>query len=316
MVRHGQRIAKPRVAWRPLDGILLLDKPTGLSSNHALQRVRHLLRAEKGGHTGSLDPLATGLLPICLGEATKIAGHLLGGRKAYRTVARLGVETDTCDADGQAVANRPVPDLDRARLEALLPEWRGRIRQRPPIYSALKQGGEPLYAKARRGETVEVGEREVEIESLRLLDFGPDWLALEVVCGSGTYIRSLVRDMGSRLGCGAHVIELRRLWVEPFRQPQMIELDALAALPEAQRLACLLPLEAGLVGLPSLVLDAADAARLAHGQRLPGSAAHLAPGEAVAYDAEARAIGLVEIDPTGAVTPRRIFRQSAPTDHA
>ena len=140
-----------RTVFRPLDGILLLDKPAGLSSNQALQRVRHLFRAEKGGHTGALDPLATGLLPLCFGEATKIAGLLLGGRKAYEAGVRLGQVTDTDDADGQVLRERPVPALDRAAVEAALQPFLGRILQRPPIYSALKQGGEPLYAQARRG---------------------------------------------------------------------------------------------------------------------------------------------------------------------
>ncbi len=149
------RERRPRTVFRRLDGILLLDKPRGLSSNQALQRVRHLFRAEKGGHTGSLDPLATGLLPVCFGEATKIAGGLLGARKAYETVARLGITTDTDDAEGQVLRERPVPVLTIDAIDAALRRLTGRIRQRPPIYSALKRGGEPLYAKARRWETIE-----------------------------------------------------------------------------------------------------------------------------------------------------------------
>ena len=160
---------KPRTVFRKLDGILLLDKPQGLSSNQALQRVRHLFRAEKAGHTGSLDPLATGLLPVCFGEATKIAGGLLGARKAYDTVARLGIVTDTDDAEGQPLRERPVPRAhDRRRSTPHCGTLTGRIRQRPPIYSALKRGGEPLYAKARRGEVVEVEEREVDVHAFEL----------------------------------------------------------------------------------------------------------------------------------------------------
>src|SRR5512146_563234 len=162
----------PRTVFRPLHGILLLDKPQGLSSNQALQRVRHLFRAEKAGHTGSLDPLATGLLPICFGEATKIAGGLLGARKAYDTVARLGVVTDTDDAEGQPLRERPVPELSIGDIDIALRTLTGRIRQRPPIYSALKRGGEPLYAKARRGETVEVDEREVDVHVFALQSAG------------------------------------------------------------------------------------------------------------------------------------------------
>ena len=223
---------KPRTVFRALHGLLLLDKPAGLSSNQALQQARHLFRAEKAGHTGSLDPLATGLLPICFGEATKIAGLLLGSRKAYETVAVLGATTDTDDADGQVLLERPVPALDDATIEAALAPLRGAIRQRAPIYSALKQGGEPLYAKARRGEAIEAPERDVVVHDLRLLERDGPRLRLHVECGSGTYVRSLVRDLGETLGCGAHVAVLRRLWVDPFTQPRMFTLDELRALAE------------------------------------------------------------------------------------
>ena len=221
---------KARTVFRPLHGIVLLDKPQGLSSNQALQRVRHLFRAEKGGHTGALDPLATGLLPLCLGEATKIAGLLLGAYKAYETVAVLGATTDTDDADGVVLQERPVPALDDAAIEAALQPLAGVIQQRAPIYSALKQGGEPLYAKARRGEAIEAPVREVEVRQIRLLGRDGNRVRLHVECGSGTYIRSLVRDLGEALGCGAHVAVLRRLWVEPFTAPRMWTLDALEAL--------------------------------------------------------------------------------------
>ena len=161
---------RPRTVFRRLDGILLLDKPQGLSSNQALQRVRHLFRAEKGGHTGSLDPLATGLLPVCFGEATKIAGGLLGARKAYETVAHLGVVTDTDDAEGQVLRERPVPALTIDQIDAALRALTGRIQQRPPIFSALKRGGEPLYLKARRGEVIEVEPRDVDVHDFNLLN--------------------------------------------------------------------------------------------------------------------------------------------------
>ncbi|MDB6164347.1 MAG: truB, partial [Xanthomonadaceae bacterium] len=165
---HKPRTTGPKTVFRRLHGILLLDKPQGLTSNQALQRVRHLFRADKAGHTGSLDPLATGLLPVCFGEATKIAGGLLGARKAYDTVARLGIVTDTDDADGQILRERPVPALTIDRIDAALRILTGRILQRPPIYSALKRGGEPLYAKARRGEVVEIEEREIDVHTFAL----------------------------------------------------------------------------------------------------------------------------------------------------
>lgn len=303
---------KPRTRFRPLDGLLLLDKPAGLSSNQALQRVRHLFRAEKAGHTGSLDPLATGLLPVCFGEATKIAGLLLGKRKAYAAEVRLGMVTDTDDADGQVLRERPVPALDRVAIEAVLPAFLGRIRQRPPIYSALKQGGEPLYAKARRGESIEVPEREVEVERIDVTGVSGDRLQIEVVCGSGTYIRSLARDLGELLGCGGHITVLRRLWVEPFMVPQMYTLDALqakASAGDADLEACLLPIEAGLVGWPNVTVDAESVRRLGQGQAVTVGAG--AVGSVDIRDVGGRSLGLGEMDERGVLRPKRLFRWAA-----
>ncbi|WP_141453284.1 tRNA pseudouridine(55) synthase TruB [Pseudoxanthomonas sp. z9] len=298
----------PKIRFRPLDGLLLLDKPQGLSSNAALQAARRLFRAEKGGHTGSLDPLATGLLPLCFGEATKIAGLLLGSRKAYETTAVLGVTTDSDDADGAILRQRPVPTVDPADLEAALAPLRGRIRQRAPIYSALKQGGEPLYAKARRGETIEAPEREVEVHAIEVLDVEGSRVRLRVECGSGTYVRSLVRDLGEALGCGAHVAELRRLWVEPFLAPRMYTLEALDALAgegEAALLAALLPVEAGLTGFPRRDLDADGACRFGMGQRLRGQGES---AEMVAvHGPGGRVLGLGSVDGEGLLVPQRLF---------
>lgn len=302
---------KPRTVFRKLDGLLLLDKPHGLSSNQALQRVRHLFRAEKAGHTGSLDPLATGLLPVCFGEATKIAGLLLGSRKAYETTAVLGLTTDSDDADGAPLLAREVPaDLDDARIEAALEPLRGPIRQRAPIYSALKQGGEPLYAKARRGESIEAPERDVVVHELRVLGREGNRVRLLVECGSGTYVRSLVRDFGENLGCGAHVEVLRRRWVDPFTAPRMYsleELQALAADPgEAALDACLLPIEAGLASFPRIEIDAAQARRLGQGQRFPVEGA--TPRDQVAiFDETGRVLGLGEIDADRMLRPGRLF---------
>ncbi|MFN3842987.1 MAG: tRNA pseudouridine(55) synthase TruB [Rehaibacterium terrae] len=301
---------RQRTVFRDLDGILLLDKPRGISSNQALQRARHLLRAAKAGHTGSLDPLATGLLPICFGEATKLAGHLLGSRKAYLAVARLGVTTDTEDAEGQVLRERPVPAFDDAAIEHALTRLRGRIRQRPPVYSALKQGGEPLYAKARRGEQVTVGEREVEVFRLELLGRDGDRLRLEVECGPGTYIRSLVRDLGEALGCGAHILELRRLWVDPFRQPAMTTLDRLEALDEAGREALLLPVEAGLGDWRRIELEPEQARRLGQGQTLR-LAEGATPGPVAVFGRAGRVLGLGEIGLDGCLRPQRLFRWAA-----
>jgi tRNA pseudouridine55 synthase len=283
---------KQHPAFRDLDGILLLDKPKGMSSNSALQLARRLYRAEKGGHTGALDPLATGLLPLCFGETTKIAGLLLSERKCYETLARFGVETDTADADGEAIERRAVPAWDRAQVEAALLPFVGRIRQVPPIYSALKRDGEPLYLRARRGESIQIEAREVEVDAIQLLELGVDFARLRVECGSGTYIRSLVRDLGAVLGCGAHVEELRRLWVDPFRTPRMHTLEELQALDPVARDALLLPIEAGLGGFERIDLDPDKARRLGQGQVLayPTDAG---AGDAVAYGPEGRALGLV-----------------------
>lgn len=301
---------RPRTVFRDLDGILLLDKPQGMSSNQALQRVRHLFRAAKGGHTGSLDPLATGLLPVCFGEATKLAGHLLGSDKAYVTLARLGATTDTDDADGQVLRERPVPALTAAQIEAALVPLRGRIRQRPPVYSALKQGGEALYAKARRGEVVEVAEREVDVRRFELMERGPDWLRLEVECGSGTYIRSLVRDLGEALGCGAHVAELRRTWVDPFRVPAMLTLEAIQAMDEPTRESHLLPIESALSSWRRIDLDASQALWLGQGRvvELPVAGEE---GEVAVFGPEGRALGLADVDAQGHLRARRLFRWAA-----
>jgi tRNA pseudouridine55 synthase len=315
---------KPRVpaskgSFRKLHGILLLDKPHGLSSNQALQRVRHLFRAEKAGHTGSLDPLATGLLPICFGEATKIAGGLLGARKAYDTVARLGLVTDTDDAEGQLLRERPVPPLTIDRIDEALRALTGRIRQRPPIYSALKRGGEPMYARARRGEVVEMDERDVDVHAFELqsaadlLDTpveagGPSLLRLHVECGSGTYVRSLVRDLGELLGCGAHVAELRRLWVDPFRDPRMWTLEALQALGERGERsldACLLPIETGMAAWPQVAITGAQGERLGQGQTVAGG--FQPRGNVAILDEAGRALGLGEVDAEGRLRPQRLF---------
>lgn len=297
----------------PVDGVVLLDKPCGLSSNQALQKVRRLFNAEKAGHTGALDPLATGALPVCLGEATKVAGILLGNDKAYTVGARLGITTDTDDSDGQPLRERPVPAFGPDAFNALLPRFIGSIRQVPPVYSALKQGGEPLYRKARRGEAIEVPARTVSIHAIDLLGVGMDSFTLQVVCGSGTYIRSLVRDLGEMLGCGAHVTSLRRLWVAPFRDQPLWTLEALQALAAdggAGLDSALMPVGQALQALPRVVLDPAQARRLGMGQRLqvqmPASEAPVQ-----VCDAQGQPLGLAKIAPDGYLHVQRLFRWAA-----
>ena len=298
--RKPQR-RQERIEWRPVTGILLLDKPQGISSNAALQRVRRLFRAEKGGHTGSLDPLATGLLPVCLGEATKIAGLLLGSRKAYESECRLGVTTDSADADGAVEEQRPVPPLDVTAIEAALQPLRGHIRQVPPIYSALKRDGEPLYRLARRGEHVEVEARDALVHRFDLIAIDGDRLRLHVECASGTYVRSLVRDLGEALGCGAHVTALRRLWIEPFLAPRMVDLPTLEGMAAANDLAeldrLLLPIDAGLVGHAVVDLDAEAARRLRQGQ--PITVATAVRGPCLARDAQGIAVAFADVDASG-----------------
>ena len=306
---------RPRTVFRPLDGILLLDKPAGSSSNQALQRARHLFRAAKGGHTGSLDPLATGLLPICFGEATKIAGLLLGARKAYACEAELGQTTDTDDADGEVLQERPVPAIGPDDLERALSALRGTIIQRAPIYSALKQGGEPLYAKARRGEAIDAPEREVIVDRLEVVAHAGPRLTLHVECGSGTYIRSLVRDLGEALGCGAHVTALRRLWVEPFTAPAMHTLESLQALAEAGEgglEACLLPIEAGLAGFDAVTVDAGGADRLAHGQAAEVAGVAVDERVVAVHGPDGRCLGIGRHAGTS-VAPQRMFRWAVAT---
>jgi tRNA pseudouridine55 synthase len=298
---------------RDLHGILLLDKPLGMSSNKALQMAIAILRAAKGGHTGALDPLATGLLPLCFGEATKIAGNLLGSRKAYLAECRLGITTTTADLEGEVLEQRPVPALDKAALEAALATLRGRIVQVPPVYSALKQGGEPLYLKARRGEAVEAPPREVDIHRLELVSRTEHTLSLYVECGSGTYVRSLAVDLGEKLGCGAHLSALRRLWVEPFRAPAMVTMDELReAAGQSSELAdrLVLPLSAGVADLPALHLGAVAAQAVSQGRQIEWPADR--PREySAAFAEDGRLLALVDCDAQGRIRILRGFNLPA-----
>ena len=296
--------------FRDVHGILLLDKPIGLSSNKALQKARHLFEANKAGHTGSLDPLATGLLPICFGEATKIAGYLLGSSKAYAAECRLGITTTTDDAEGEILSTRPVPALSAMDIEAALAPLRGRIVQTPPAYSAIKQDGVALYKRARRGEDVQVPTREVQVDRLDLVSHDDGMLELHVECGSGTYVRSLARDLGERLGCGAHLTGLRRLWVDPFREPRMHTLAQLETIRETSGLSglddLLLPLQEGLAGLPVLTVSEEQARDLRQGKRLLQPALTGQP-LCRALDPDGGLIALVAVDSAGEVRVRRGF---------
>jgi len=223
-------VANRRKKGRAISGIFLLDKPLLLSSNHALQRVKRVFDAAKAGHTGSLDPLATGMLPICLGEATKFSQYMLDADKTYRTTAKLGIRTGSGDVDSEVIAERPVPALDRETVEAALQTFLGDTMQVPSMYSALKKDGQPLYKLARQGIEVERKARPIHIYDIKLLDIRDDELDIELTCSKGTYVRNLVDDLGELLGCGAHVITLRRLSVSGFDEAAMMTLEELQAM--------------------------------------------------------------------------------------
>ena len=298
-------------------GILLLDKPHGLSSNGALQRVRRLLAGEKAGHAGSLDPLATGMLPICLGEATKIAGDIVAGAKRYRFTVALGRRTATADAEGEVTAEAPVPALTRDAIEAVLEGFVGARTQVPPMYSALKRGGAPLYRLARAGLTVERAARNIELYALELITFDPSSLEVETRCSKGTYVRVLAEELAEALGTVGHVSALRRLSVEPFGSEPMHTLESLERTCAAGGAPPLLPADYPLRHLPAVQLTAADAARLRKGQAVPAAvpavergAEQVAAGEAGRlrlYDETGRFLGIGIAAGAAAVRPRRLL---------
>ena len=256
-----------------MDGVLVIDKPKGPTSFDVVRQVRFLLKVKKAGHTGTLDPMATGVLPICLGDATKVAGFITEGDKAYDATVRLGVETDTQDAEGKVMAEAPVPALTAPMLEAVLSPFRGTFEQVPPMYSAVKVGGKRLYELARAGEEVERAGRQVTVYELTLRDFSSNTLRLSVRCSKGFFVRTLAYDIGRALGCGAHLEALRRTMSGPFTLAQSLPLAELPALaqerePVARRL---LTVSEALVNLPSIRVSAAEAVRVSHGVPLEAS---------------------------------------------
>ncbi|HLT92412.1 MAG TPA: tRNA pseudouridine(55) synthase TruB [Woeseiaceae bacterium] len=294
----------------PVHGLLLLNKPAGLTSNRALQKVKRLLGARKAGHTGALDPAATGMLPLCFGEATKIAAFLLEADKAYRVVARLGSATDTGDADGRVTETAPVPALGAAGWQRVLGQFVGEIEQVPPMYSALKKDGRRLYELARRGEEVERAARKVRIHDLRLLEAFGDRLVFRVRCSKGTYVRTLVEDLARAAGTVAHTAALHRESVGPFRPEDMIDLaeaERLAAEGPGPLRARLLPVDRGLAGWPEERLGAEAARRFLDGQAVLAGSPLPAPGPVRVYG-DGEFLGVGEIGPGGRLRPRRIIR--------
>ena len=287
-------------------GIVLLDKPEGLSSNGALQRVRRLLGAAKAGHAGSLDPLATGMLPICLDEATKIAGEILSSRKRYRFTIELGVRTATGDREGEIVERCAVPELTADRLEAVLAGFLGPGCQVPPMYSALKHEGRRLYELARSGMVVQRQARAIEIFGLRLLGRRGGRVELETQCSKGTYVRTLAEDIARELGTCGHVAALRRLSVEPFDREPMQTLESIALASERGEAPEILPADWPLKHLPAVYLSALQAERIRHGQPVEIGSGKVVAGKVRLYE-EKRFLGMGEADDRGSVRPKRLF---------
>jgi tRNA pseudouridine55 synthase len=295
---------------RALHGVLLLDKPLGLSSNQALQCVKRLFNAEKAGHTGSLDPLACGMLPICFGNATKFSQYLLEADKTYEVTARLGIKTTTGDAEGEIIAQKAVPAFDIAILDKICDQFRGTISQVPSMYSALKVDGQVLYKLARKGITIDRPAREVTIRHLEILDRQDNDLKMRITCSKGTYIRTLVEDLGEVLGCGAYVSELRRSSVASLSSHSMVTLPELEALAEQNALDALdnhiLRLSTALQGFTAISLPRTAAHFLQQGQtiRVP----HEAAQKWVQLYYNGQFFGMGEVLPDGSISPSRLLR--------
>ena len=303
----GRGSSKP-AGFRDVDGILLLNKPLGITSNKALQMARHLFKANKGGHTGSLDPLASGMLPICFGEAAKFSSYLLDASKSYRAICHLGKTTSTGDAEGEITSESTV-NVTEADITAVLKSLTGSIQQIPPMYSALKHKGQPLYRLARKGKEVERAARTVEIYKLAQLSFDGFQLEIDVHCSKGTYIRTIAEDIGSALGCGAFVSLLDRKAVHPYWQEPSYTLDYLTELAE-QGLdvldQCLLPVKSALTDLPELIIDTTAVDLLKNGVAVEAhNAKHSSLLSLVAESGEF--IGIGKILPNGLIAPKRIM---------
>ena len=313
MARQG---GKPngRKRGRQVDGILILDKPAGVTSNGALQMAKRLFDANKAGHTGSLDPLATGLLPLCFGEATKFSQFLLDANKQYRARIKLGVTTDSADADGKVLHEAPVPVLNAALLEAAVAQFRGEIEQTPPMYSALKVNGQPLYKLARQGIEIERQARPVTIFKLEVEDFSADEVVLNITCSKGTYVRTLAEDLGKVLGCGAHVVGLRRLASGPFSLNQALTLEELEILLQNKGFEgldrSLLPVAEIVSDWPALEVPDMTAAFFKQGQAVQIAKAPTAGWVRIFSEATANRalefLGVGEILEDGRVTPKRL----------
>ncbi len=302
-------MSKPRKRGRDIHGVFLLDKPQGMSSNDIMQKVKRIFQANKAGHTGALDPLATGMLPICLGEATKFSQFLLEADKRYLVTAKLGERTDTSDAEGQIVETRDV-NVKTSEILTALEQFRGDILQVPTMFSALKHNGKSLYEYARQGITVEREARPITIFELNFIEYNAPYLTLEVHCSKGTYIRTLVDDLGEVLGCGAHVTMLRRTAVADYPTEKMLDWNALQALAESQDLslldALLLPIDTAVAKLPTLTLNESQAQGIGFGQRVKFDNPNSLQGQVRLFSHENRFLGVAVIDENNVIRPQRL----------
>ena len=302
-------MSRPRKKGRDVHGVFLLDKPQGVSSNDIMQKVKRLFKANKAGHTGALDPLATGMLPICLGEATKFSQFLLDSDKRYVVTAKLGERTDTSDAEGQVVQSREV-NVAEADILAALSAFRGEILQVPTMFSALKHNGKPLYEYARAGITVEREARPITIFELKFIDYQAPFLTLEVHCSKGTYIRTLVDDLGEALGCGAHVTMLRRLAVADYPIEEMMPIEDLALLadsfPSSELDRLLLPMDTAVASLPQLNLTAEQTKAVGFGQRVKFENPQALSGLVRLFSENGQFLGIAEITAGNIIRPNRM----------
>lgn len=302
-----------RQRGRAITGILVVDKPTGCSSNHLLQRVKRLFNARKAGHTGSLDPLATGVLPICLGEATKVSEFLLDADKSYQVTCTLGTLTDSGDADGTVIETQPLPIFDEQQLKAVCQRYIGDQQQIPPMFSALKHQGQPLYKLAREGIEVERKARHIRIYDIQLVSCDPDSFTLDVKCSKGTYIRTLAQDIAADLGTVGHVSMLRRTTAAGFDLQSAHTLETLTAIAETGEEALdqqLLPAAVALPDMPSLSLDADACQRISYGQRIPVEQSGGEQHWVKIFDQQQQFLGLGQLSDDGILAPKKLFVDS------
>ena len=297
-------VKSPKIQRRPISGVFLLNKPLGISSNAALQRVRWLFRAEKGGHTGALDPLASGLLPICLGEATKFSHFLLDSTKRYQTTIHLGHSTTTGDVEGEVLLEQAVPELTQAQIQMVLTQFTGDLLQVPPMYSALKKEGRPLYELARKGIEIEREARPIVIENIQLLSFTADSITLDVTCSKGTYIRVLGEDIAKALGTYGHLTYLHRIQTGQFELNAEWTIEYLESLTEQEREALLLPVYAPIDHFPKVQVPEGRAEFFSRG--MESNIDHVAAAHAVVFDGE-KCLGLAEITEKKRLVPKRVL---------